>query len=580
MRVVTGPHAGNVELLPRICCDSCGDCELPFILRRHQFPVKPAWVITINKSQGQSISGRLGIYLPAPVFAHGQLYVAYSRGSSFQTVRCVVVDSGDDRQTRVPGESPTQPDRCFTTNIVDRQLLRASQVSSRRSDEPDSCETDRPCAQHADPSSSTTNLPSPQPRRGFHMDLPASPITSGSRPMQGPPVFDADLKTPAPTGMHCDSTVSDDIGVEEEAEGAMEARDTQLFQATVVPHITFDESVTQAAGVPVHPTAATPPPSIRDGMRKRPLRRQRRFLPTAQCCSTACLCEPGHLTPHIGQDDAVRHNDTCDNSNVVLPGSRDEPLGGTVSNDMGIASNCASAPPPPGKRRHTSVLKDWTIQNHASLPTPSRLNPLPVAPTWYNDARTAAVTRSGVQVGSTCGLHAFNHAFAACCVARSVHFDPVSRAVFEATALEARVGDRREALVDQANGNYDVAVLTTNCAARGIGMFPLTPEEIQERLFAPFQPHHAPAHSSQAAAYIIGLPSHGGHWVAILPGSVPSGTMASSCDALMCDSMHSTPHAMTVEDVTALLTICAHEQAFADAHGGLCEWRCFLVCTH
>ena len=111
VRIVTGPFAGNVEMLPRICCDSCGDCELPFVLRRHQYPVKPAWVMTINKSQGQSISGRLGIFLPAPVFAHGQLYVAFSRGSSFQNVRCVVVDSGDDRQTRVPGDSPTQPDR-------------------------------------------------------------------------------------------------------------------------------------------------------------------------------------------------------------------------------------------------------------------------------------------------------------------------------------------------------------------------------------------------------------------------------------------------------------------------------------
>ena len=30
VRVVTGPACGNVEAIPRICCDSSGNCELPF----------------------------------------------------------------------------------------------------------------------------------------------------------------------------------------------------------------------------------------------------------------------------------------------------------------------------------------------------------------------------------------------------------------------------------------------------------------------------------------------------------------------------------------------------------------------
>ena len=34
--------------------------------------------MTINKAQGQSMQN-LGVYLPNPVFGHGQLYVAISR---------------------------------------------------------------------------------------------------------------------------------------------------------------------------------------------------------------------------------------------------------------------------------------------------------------------------------------------------------------------------------------------------------------------------------------------------------------------------------------------------------------------
>ena len=46
-----------------------------------QFPVRPAFAITSNKAQGQTIS-HVGIYLKQGFFSHWQLYVAMSRVGS------------------------------------------------------------------------------------------------------------------------------------------------------------------------------------------------------------------------------------------------------------------------------------------------------------------------------------------------------------------------------------------------------------------------------------------------------------------------------------------------------------------
>ena len=54
------------------------DTDLPFTLRRRQFPVRPCFAMSTNKAQGQTLEF-VGIYLPDHVFTHGQLYVAFSR---------------------------------------------------------------------------------------------------------------------------------------------------------------------------------------------------------------------------------------------------------------------------------------------------------------------------------------------------------------------------------------------------------------------------------------------------------------------------------------------------------------------
>nr|CAG8528456.1 14644_t:CDS:2 [Entrophospora candida] len=91
---------------------STEDTGLPFVLKRKQFPVQPAFALTINKSQGQTLP-YIGLYLPQPIFFHGQLYVAMSRVCKACNLNAFV--NNEIVQGKV---------RNYTKNIVYKEALR------------------------------------------------------------------------------------------------------------------------------------------------------------------------------------------------------------------------------------------------------------------------------------------------------------------------------------------------------------------------------------------------------------------------------------------------------------------------
>jgi hypothetical protein len=80
-----------IFFLPRITCTPTE--QYPFLFKRKQFPILPAFAITINKSQGGTFD-KVGIDLSIHVFSHGQLYVALSRVKSFASL-CILLPTGE-----------------------------------------------------------------------------------------------------------------------------------------------------------------------------------------------------------------------------------------------------------------------------------------------------------------------------------------------------------------------------------------------------------------------------------------------------------------------------------------------------
>ena len=81
-------------------------CEVKF--KRKQFPVRLSFAMTINKAQGQTIP-IVGVYLPNPVFSHGQLYVALSRATAKRNIKILIEKEKEKENAKKQSGKPKKP---------------------------------------------------------------------------------------------------------------------------------------------------------------------------------------------------------------------------------------------------------------------------------------------------------------------------------------------------------------------------------------------------------------------------------------------------------------------------------------
>ena len=116
INLLDGQFKNKTRFLPRITCvDNQG--VLPFSLRRLQYPARLAVAMTINKAQGQTLK-KMGLFLPCPCFAHGQLYTAFSRVGNPENISVLVKDHKYQGKIK-------EHDGTWTRNVVYQELLNS-----------------------------------------------------------------------------------------------------------------------------------------------------------------------------------------------------------------------------------------------------------------------------------------------------------------------------------------------------------------------------------------------------------------------------------------------------------------------
>ncbi|XP_057746268.1 uncharacterized protein LOC130965527 [Arachis stenosperma] len=88
--VLTGNNIGHIALIPRMNMVPTNE-TVPVRFQRRQFSIIVSFVMTINKSHGQTLS-HVGLYLPKPIFTDGQLYVALSRVKNKRVLKVLLMN--------------------------------------------------------------------------------------------------------------------------------------------------------------------------------------------------------------------------------------------------------------------------------------------------------------------------------------------------------------------------------------------------------------------------------------------------------------------------------------------------------
>ena len=118
-KLAVGPYCDKEDsdiLIPKIIFKPDSE-KMPVKFMRKQFPVRPDFSITANRSQGGTYQ-KVGIYLKDELFGHGQTYVAISRVGSFKKVSVFK-----------PKNSPSFG---YMRNVVYQEILQKSRIMSSK----------------------------------------------------------------------------------------------------------------------------------------------------------------------------------------------------------------------------------------------------------------------------------------------------------------------------------------------------------------------------------------------------------------------------------------------------------------
>jgi len=114
--ITVGYNRGERVFLPRIPLQPSEIDKFSVVFTTTQFPIRLCFAMTINKAQGQTLE-HVGIYLPGPVFSHGQLYVALFRATKAYSIKILLKHNVEKLE-----------EKC-TKNVVYKEILFEAEKS-------------------------------------------------------------------------------------------------------------------------------------------------------------------------------------------------------------------------------------------------------------------------------------------------------------------------------------------------------------------------------------------------------------------------------------------------------------------